>query len=256
VFTGLVQKVGTLVAKRPGPERQTLVIAARLEARDRAPGASVAIDGVCLTVTEASDDELSVDVAFETLRLTTLGSLAVGQRVNLEPSLRVGDALGGHLVSGHVDGVGTIRSVIVRGDAREVWVDAPAALLPFIAVKGSICIDGTSLTVNAIDARGFCVGLIPHTLQVTTLDALQSGRAVNLEVDLVARYVARLLDHRAAVFDTFPGTWPASTGGLASAASSAVGTGAGSSGPAADPGGLSVDALVEAGYLDPGEGRR
>jgi riboflavin synthase len=257
VFTGLVQKVGTLAAKRAGPERQTLVIAAQLPPRDRGVGASVAIDGVCLTVTESNDDELCMDAAFETLRLTTLGLLAVGQRVNLEPALRVGDALGGHLVSGHVDGVGTVRTVTVRGDAREVWVDAPAALLPFIAVKGSICVDGTSLTVNAVDPRGFSVGLVPHTLQVTTLDTLHTGRAVNLEVDLVARYVARLLDHRAAVFDTLPGSWPASTGGLPTGSGSIpTGSGAAPSGPAPAPGGLSVDALVEAGYLDPGEGRR
>jgi riboflavin synthase len=236
VFTGLVQKVGALVARRPGPERQTLVIAARLEPRDRVAGASVAVDGVCLTVTEASDEELCVDAAFETLRLTTLASLAVGRRVNLEPALRVGDPLGGHLVSGHVDGVGSIRSVTTRGDAREVWVDAPSELLAYIAPKGSICIDGTSLTVNGIDARGFAVGLVPHTLAVTTLGELQAGRAVNLEIDLVARYVARLMGFGGAKAETLPGVWPTEPGGLS--------------------GGLSVDALVEAGYLDPGEGRR
>lgn len=240
MFTGLVQKVGTLMARRPGSERQTLVIAARLEPRDRTVGASVAIDGVCLTVTEANDEELCVDAVFETLRLTTLGSLSIGRHVNLEPALRVGDALGGHLVSGHVDGVGTVRAVTPRGEAREVWVDAPAGLLPFIAAKGSICLDGTSLTVNAVDARGFSVGLVPHTLQATTLHELHAQRAVNLEVDLVARYVARLLDHRAAVFDTLPGTTPAHAPG----------------GITTDPGQLSVDDLIEAGYLDPGEGRR
>lgn len=232
MFTGLVQKVGTLVARRPGPERQTLVIGARLEPRDRAPGASVAVDGVCLTVTEASDDEVCFDAAFETLRLTTLASLAVGRRVNLEPALRVGDPLGGHLVSGHVDGVGTVRSASSRGDARELWIDGPPALLAFIAPKGSICVDGTSLTVNGVDARGFSVGLVPHTLAVTTLAELQAGRAVNLEVDLVARYVARLMGYGGATAETLPGVWPT------------------------EPGGLSVDALVEAGYLDPGEGRR
>jgi riboflavin synthase len=232
VFTGLVQKVGTLVARRPGPERQTLVVAARLDPRDRVRGASVAVDGVCLTVTEADDEQLQFDAAFETLRLTTLASLEVGRRVNLEPALRVGDPLGGHLVSGHVDGVGTVRSVAARGDAREVHVDCPPTLLAFVAPKGSICVDGTSLTVNAIDPRGFAVGLVPHTLAVTTLGELAAGRAVNLEVDLVARYVARLLGHGGATAETLPGVWPSETGGL------------------------SVDALVEAGYLDPGEGRR
>ena len=231
MFTGLVQKVGTLVARRPGPERQTLVIGARLEPRDREPGASVAVDGVCLTVTEASEDEVCFDAAFETLRLTTLASLGVGRRVNLEPALRVGDPLGGHLVSGHVDGVGTVRSVTDRGDAKEIWIDAPPALLAFMPPKGSICVDGTSLTLNGADARGFSVGLVPHTLAVTTLGDLAVGRAVNLEVDLVARYIARLMGYGGATAETLPGVWP-------------------------EPGGLSVDALVEAGYLDPGEGRR
>lgn len=232
MFTGLVQKVGTLVARRPGVERQTLVIAARLDPRDRVLGASVAVDGVCLTITEASDEEFSVDAAFETLRLTTLASLAAGRRVNLEPALRVGDPLGGHLVSGHVDGIGHVRSVTPHGDAREVFIDAPATLLAFVAPKGSIAVDGTSLTVNAVDARGFAVGLVPHTLTATTLGELASGRAVNLEVDLVARYVARLMGYGGATAETLPGVAPSETSGL------------------------SVDALVEAGYLDPGDGRR
>lgn len=226
MFTGLVQKVGTLVAKRPGPERETLVIAAQLREGDRALGASVAVDGVCLTITSASPEQICLDAAFETLRLTTLGELTPGARLNLEPAMRVGDALGGHLVSGHVDGVGHVRSSTSRGDALEVWVDVPAALMRFVAPKGSICVDGTSLTVNTIDTRGFSVGLIPHTLSATNLDELEGGRKVNLEVDLIARYVARLLEHRAAAL--------------------------------ADPhaAGLTVDDLVQAGYLDPGEGRR
>ncbi|MCH9681884.1 MAG: riboflavin synthase [Deltaproteobacteria bacterium] len=223
MFTGLVQLVGTLGARRPGPQQQTLVIEARLEARDRVLGASVAINGVCLTVTESDADQFAVDAAFETLQRTTLGDLAVGAALNLEPALRVGDALGGHLVSGHVDGVGRVRSVEARGDAREIWVDVPPELMRFCAAKGSICIEGTSLTVNEIDAKGLSVGLVPHTLQATTLHALAAGAGVNLEVDQIARYVARLLDHRADV--------------------------------AAAPG-LSVDDLLEAGYLDPGEGRR
>ncbi|MCA9711070.1 MAG: riboflavin synthase [Myxococcales bacterium] len=226
MFTGLVKEIGTLVATRPGPAQQTLVIEARLPASDREVGASVAVSGVCLTVTASSERQLTFDAAFETLRLTTLGQLEAGARVNLEPSLRVGDPLGGHLVSGHVDGVGTVRSVVPRGQAHEVWVDVPAPLRRFCAPKGSICIDGTSLTINAVDDEGLAVGLVPHTLAVTTLGALQAGTAVNLEVDLLARYVARLLDHR----------------------TEAMG----------DPkeAGLSIDDLVDAGYLDPGEGRR
>ncbi|MEX1368531.1 MAG: riboflavin synthase [Nannocystaceae bacterium] len=223
MFTGLVQKVGTLVAKRPGPELETLTIAADLRAGDRELGASIAVNGVCLTVTEATAERFSVDAAFETLRLTTLGQLEVGATLNLEPSLRAGDALGGHLVSGHVDGVGRVRSLQDRGDARQFWFDVPSELMRFCAPKGSICIDGTSLTINEIDHGGLSVGLIPHTLQATTLHALQVGSPVNLEVDLLARYVARILEHRDAQ--------------------------AGSSN-------LSVDDLVQAGYLDPGEGRR
>ncbi|MEM9460370.1 MAG: riboflavin synthase [Myxococcota bacterium] len=226
MFTGLVQQVGTLLAKRPGPERQTLVIGARLSEQERQLGASVAIDGVCLTVTASSAEQFSVDAAFETLRRTTLGDRPPGARLNLEPALRVGDPLGGHLVSGHVDGVGTVRSIQAQGDALEVWVETPPELMRFLAPKGSICVDGTSLTVNEIDARGFGVGLIPHTLHATTLHELEAGRTVNLEVDLIARYVARLLGHRAAAL--------------------------------ADPkaAGLTLDDLVEAGMLDPGEGRR
>ncbi len=224
MFTGLVQKIGTLEAKRPGPERETLVVAARLDERDRQLGASVAINGVCLTVTEADEDRFHVDAAFETLRATTLGQLTVGARLNLEPALRVGDALGGHLVSGHVDGVGSVRSVEARGDAREVWIDVPAPLHRFCAPKGSICIDGVSLTVNTIDAKGLMVGLVPHTLEATTFDALKAGQAVNLEADQIARYVARLIEHQVA-------TDPSGAG-------------------------LTIDDLVDAGYLDPGEGRR
>ncbi|MCX4244654.1 riboflavin synthase [Paraliomyxa miuraensis] len=225
MFTGLVQQVGTLVAMRPGQQRQTLVVEARFPLRERETGASIAVDGVCLTVTSSSEDRLEFDAAFETLRLTTLGGRMIGDRLNLEPALRVGDPLGGHLCSGHVDGVGTVRSVLARGDAREVWIDVPGDLMRFVAPKGSICVDGTSLTVNGIDAVGLSVGLVPHTLQVTTLDGLAAGRRVNLEVDLVARYVARLLEYGRA-----PEPPP--------------------------PPGLSVDALVEAGYLDPGDGRR
>lgn len=228
MFTGLVQRVGTLVGKRPGPEQETLIIEARLEPRDRELGASVSVNGVCLTITESSAERFSLDAAFETLRRTSLGRLAVGERVNLEPALRVGDPLGGHLVSGHVDGVGRVRSIAARGDARQIWLDLPGELMRFCAPKGSICIDGTSLTINEVDDTGLSVGVIPHTLGATTLGTLTQGASVNVEVDQIARYVARLLEHR----DVEAAT-------RAEAARE-----------------LSVDDLVEAGYLDPGEGRR
>jgi riboflavin synthase len=198
VFTGLVQTTGIVRALREGPQSRRLVIeAAELATADREIGASVCVSGVCLTVTETGDDRFAADVAFETLAVTTLGSLTVGARVNLEPSLRLGDALGGHLVSGHVDGVGRLLRVEPRGEARECWFWLPEPLRRYVAVKGSIAVDGVSLTVNRVDEIGFMVGLIPHTLQVTTLGTLVERcveqPAVNLEVDMLARYVERLL---------------------------------------------------------------
>lgn len=209
VFTGLVQTTGVVRElwpqtgksedhRREGSCRR-IVIDAELGEGDRMIGASVCVSGVCLTVVETSPTSFAADVAFETLAVTTLGDLRVGSRVNLEPSLRIGDSLGGHLMSGHVDGVGRLRSVEPRGDAREVWVFTPEPLRRYVAVKGSIAVDGVSLTVNRVDETGFMVGLIPHTLAVTTLgealERLASGAEVpvNLEVDLLARYVERLL---------------------------------------------------------------
>jgi riboflavin synthase len=193
MFTGLVQRVGTIRELVTRAQSKVLTIAATLDERDRALGASVSVSGVCLTVTRSDPGSFSAEAAFETLRATTLGALAVGDRVNLETALRVGDALGGHLVSGHVDKPGALRTRDARGDAVELWFDAPAELLPFIAVKGSICVDGVSLTVNEVDARGFSVGVIRHTIAVTTLGPLRVGARVNLEVDVLARYVARAL---------------------------------------------------------------
>jgi riboflavin synthase len=148
---------------------------------------------VCLTVVESSAGRFAVDAAFETLRATTIGSLRVGDPVNLEPALRVGDALGGHFVSGHVDGVAQLRSAAERGGARELWFDLPASLMPLVAPKGSICLEGVSLTVNEVDATGVMLGIIPHTLTATNLGRLRRGDRVNVEVDLLARYVARLV---------------------------------------------------------------
>jgi riboflavin synthase len=199
MFTGLVRSVGRVERILAGAEQKTFVVAAALAEADRALGASVSVSGVCLTVTAATPTSFTVEAAFETLAVTTLGGLAVGSRVNLEPALRVGDALGGHLVSGHVDGLARLRSRTPRGEAVEMWFDVPAELRPFLTVKGSACVDGVSLTINAVDAAGFAVGLIPHTLAVTTLGERRVGDALNLEVDLLARYVARLLEFRAPV---------------------------------------------------------
>ncbi len=197
MFTGLVRTIGTVAALQERAELRRIEIACELEARDLELGASVCCAGVCLTVVASSAGRFAVEAAFETLRKTTLGGLAVGAPINLEPSLRVGDALGGHFVFGHVDGLGKVRSRELRGSACELWIDLPAELLPLAAAKGSLAVDGTSLTVNTVDARGVMVGIIPHTLSATTLGRLAPGDAVNLEADVLARYVARLLETRA-----------------------------------------------------------
>jgi riboflavin synthase len=166
-----------------------LVVEARLEA---APGDSIAVDGVCLTVVANEDATLAFDAVPETLARTSLGTLDHGSRVNLEPALRAGEPLGGHIVQGHVDGVGAFRGV--THDLH--WFDAPGDLMRYVVEKGSIAVQGTSLTVAATDKRGFAVALIPHTLQATTLGALGPGAPVNLEVDVLAKYVEKLVAQR------------------------------------------------------------
>ena len=180
MFTGLVREMGTVTAF----DGSRLEIESTIRA---GIGDSIAIDGVCLTVV-ANDGALAFEAVGETLARTTLGDLTTGARVNLEPALRAGDALGGHYVQGHVDGVGSVRSV---GDLT--WFDAPRELLRYVAEKGSIAVSGTSLTVAAVDDGGFAVALIPHTREVTTLGALAAGDRVNLEVDILAKYVERAL---------------------------------------------------------------
>jgi riboflavin synthase len=192
MFTGLVREIGTVVSVR-GDDTVRLELDAPETAGASAVGDSVAIDGVCLTVVAVDDGRLAFDAVPETLARTSLGSLVEGARVNLEPALRAGDALGGHYVQGHVDGVGTVRSVEPEGKGRRVWFDAPEDLLRYTVEKGSIAVQGTSLTVAALDDEGFAVALIPHTLAATTLGALQAGDRVNLEVDVLAKYVERLL---------------------------------------------------------------
>jgi riboflavin synthase len=180
MFTGIVREVGTVRAF----DGSRLVIETATEAEI---GDSVAIAGVCLTVTGRENGSLTFDVVAETLDRTTLGNLALGGRVNVEPSLRAGDPLGGHIVQGHVDGIGCLRE---RADLT--WFAAPPEITRYCVEKGSIAVDGTSLTVAAVDGGGFAVALIPHTLEATTLGSLQPGDAVNLEVDVLAKYVERL----------------------------------------------------------------
>jgi riboflavin synthase alpha subunit len=177
VFTGIVQGRGRVSSFDEG----RLVVESGIEA---AVGDSVAVDGVCLTVTEARNGTLAFDVVQETLNRVK----PFGDQVNLEPALRAGDPLGGHYVQGHVDGTGTVRSV-----GSSVWIDVEPALLRYVVEKGSIAVDGVSLTVAAVDGTGFAVALVPHTLEVTTLDGLRPGATVNLEVDVLAKYVERLL---------------------------------------------------------------
>ncbi|MGH8183714.1 MAG: riboflavin synthase [Rhodanobacteraceae bacterium] len=192
MFTGIVQATGriALIEKRGGDVRLG-VNAPGIDPADIALGDSVCVSGCCLTVVGREGDTLAFDVSNETLSLTTLGGLHAGERVNLEKALRLSDRLGGHLVSGHVDGVGTI--VAVEPDARsQRWIiEAPQVLARYIAAKGSICVDGVSLTVNAVDGLRFDVNLIPHTVEVTTFADRRMRDHVNLEADMLARYVER-----------------------------------------------------------------
>ncbi|GMU69353.1 MAG: riboflavin synthase subunit alpha [Steroidobacteraceae bacterium] len=193
MFTGIIQDVGTVAARHArGGDVEFVVAVDRLSLAATRPGDSIAVDGVCLTATRVGAGEFAADVSRETLAVTTLGQLPVGARVNLEPALRAGDALGGHLVSGHVDGVAEVLGL--AGDARSVRVRVrvPAPLARYIARKGSVALDGVSLTVNGVDGEEFDVNLVPHTQAVTTLGDWAPGRRVNLEVDQVARYVERL----------------------------------------------------------------
>lgn len=192
MFTGIVRELGTVVAF----DGSRLVLAAPETASDAVVGDSVAVAGACLTVVEAADGRLAFDVVPETLSRTALGGLEEGRTVNLESSLRVGDRLGGHVVQGHVDAVGRVRSVVPDGDGRRVWVDAPASVLGSTIEKGSIAVDGVSLTVAAFDEEGFEVALIPHTLAVTTLGRLEPGDEVNLEADVLGKVVERLVAAR------------------------------------------------------------
>ena len=168
VFTGLIREVGRVAAVDGGADGVRLTIEAPATARDGALGDSVALNGVCLTVVECSDGRLAFDAVPETLARSSLARLEPGSRVNLEPALRAGDPLGGHYVQGHVDGVGEVRSVEPEGDGRRIWFDAPADLMRYVVEKGSIAVEGTSLTIAALDDAGFAVALIPHTLVETT----------------------------------------------------------------------------------------
>jgi riboflavin synthase len=198
MFTGLVARTGAIEALERGDDGARLRVRTEL-ARALAPGDSIAVNGVCLTAIDPDGQGFSADVMAETLRRSSLGPLAEGDEVNLELPLRAGDRLGGHVVQGHVDGTGSVEAVSEDGFARVVRIAAPPDLLRYVVEKGSIAVDGVSLTVSAVDDEGFEVSLIPETLERTTLGAATPGRVVNLEVDVLAKYVEKLGHDRLAL---------------------------------------------------------
>lgn len=197
MFTGIIEGLGRLAATEArGGDVRLSVDVGSLPFEHVQLGESIAVNGVCLTVVEFDAGQFQADASTETLSLTTLGQLRVGAPLNLERAMRPTDRLGGHLVSGHVDGLGKVLSIHDDARAQRWRFAAPAALLRYIAKKGSICVDGVSLTVNEVDEQGFDVALIPHTVSHTAFSTTGVGDAVNLEIDLVARYVERLLGAR------------------------------------------------------------
>jgi riboflavin synthase len=194
MFTGIIQAVGKIAAlERRGGDARLRVDTGKLDLSDVKHGDSIAVSGVCLTAVELSAKSFSADVSGETLARTTLGGLKPGDAVNLEKALTPTTRLGGHLVSGHVDGVGTVHERVQDARSVRFRIEAPAALAKYIAEKGSVCVDGVSLTVNAVRDDKFEVNVIPHTLAVTVIGEYERGTAVNIEVDMLARYLERLL---------------------------------------------------------------
>ena len=202
MFTGIITDIGRLDAlEKHGDTRLTL--SCGYDAAGIDLGASIACSGICLTVVDRGSAEdgrtwFSVDASQETLDCTTLGTWQAGRSINLERSLKMGDELGGHLVSGHVDGVGEIMSIDQDGDSKRFRFGVPGDLAPYIAAKGSVALDGTSFTVNEVDGSSFGINIIPHTLEVTTWGLAKPGDRVNIEIDMLARYVARLTETRLA----------------------------------------------------------
>jgi riboflavin synthase len=192
MFTGLVEDLGEVVAVDRDGEGAVLTVASRL-AGEVGEGDSVAVNGVCLTATAIAGDRFGFDVMLESLRRSSLGEIEPGSRVNLELALRADARLGGHIMQGHVDGVGAVSAIAEDGFARVVTIDAGGDLLKYVVEKGSIAVDGVSLTVSRVDDTGFDVSLIPETLERTNLGGAAVGRTVNLEVDVVAKYVEKLV---------------------------------------------------------------
>lgn len=197
MFTGIIQDIGTISAwQSHGADCRARIAVNTLPLGRLGIGDSIAVNGVCLTAIELDEKQFSVDISGETLSCTTLGGLRIGSPVNLETALTAGSALGGHMVSGHVDGVGEVLTLADDGRSLRFEFAAPHALARYIAAKGSVCIDGVSLTVNSVDGNRFSVNIIPHTLEKTIFSDYRAGSSVNLEVDIIARYLERLLTVR------------------------------------------------------------
>ena len=193
MFTGIITGIGHIGSMVDAGDR-TFRINCKWDCTQIDIGASIACSGVCLTVVERDKNSFDVSVSAETLGITTVGNWSVGEQINLERALKFGDELGGHIVSGHVDGLAEIKSIINSGDSHVVWLQVPFALARFIAAKGSVALDGVSLTVNAVDGCLFSVNIIPHTWSVTRWAGAVVGQKMNIEIDMLARYVARLAD--------------------------------------------------------------
>jgi riboflavin synthase len=193
VFTGIIAGIGRVAAREAvGGDCRFTIDLGTAEFPQPKIGDSIAVNGVCLTATAVAGRQFSADVSVETLAVTTLGGLDAGAPVNIEPALRVGDSLSGHFVSGHVDGIGRLRAAGSAGRSQRLDFDVPTELLRYLARKGSVAVDGVSLTINAVSATGFAVNIVPHTREMTIISAYRTGTAVNIEVDVIARYLERL----------------------------------------------------------------
>jgi riboflavin synthase len=192
MFTGIIRERGTVAGVEGAGDGVRLVVEAPETAASSTVGDSVSVNGVCLTAVDVADGRVAFDAVPETLGRTTLGAATAGAEVNVEPALRAGEPLGGHYVQGHVDGVGSVRTIAREGEGLRVTIETPRDLLRYCVVKGSVAVDGVSLTVAALEDAAFAVALVPHTLEVTTLGTLAIGDRVNLEVDVLAKYVERL----------------------------------------------------------------
>jgi riboflavin synthase len=196
MFTGIIEEMGVVKGVVKGLQGTSVTILAKTVLNDLQVGDSIAISGACMTVVERQDDGFRVDVSPETIKLTTLSLLKAGDPINLERAVRVNARLSGHLVTGHVDAIGTIRDRVQDANAVQLWIEAPREVLRYCVPKGSVTVDGVSLTINEVTGQGFRITIIPHTAQVTTLGLTRPGHTVNLEPDLIGKYVERLLIER------------------------------------------------------------